>query len=113
MPAAGAQSGADGNLATASRSPRQHQAGDVRAGDQQHEADRAQQHQHGRLGIAGDEIGEGQDKHAPGRILGIGAAARAVVLDPLGENSQQGAGLLKADAGLEAGIRVVALVESV
>ena len=43
----GADGGADGDLAAARFGARQQQVGHVDAGDQQHEADRAQQHQHG------------------------------------------------------------------
>ena len=41
--AAGADGGADGDLARAAGGARQQQVGDVGAGDQQHAADRAQQ----------------------------------------------------------------------
>ena len=44
-PAAGAERAAHGELAPAPRAARQQQARDVGAGDQQHEADRAEQHQ--------------------------------------------------------------------
>ena len=55
-PAAGAERGADADLALARAGAREQQVRDVRARDQQHDADRAEQHQHPRLRARADDV---------------------------------------------------------
>ena len=67
-------SGADGDahrqLAAAAERPDQHQAGDVDADDQQHQADGAQQHEHRLANVADHRLAQRMDR---GRVVAIGA----------------------------------------
>ena len=67
-PAAGAERRADADLALARARAREEQIGDVRAGDEQHDRDRAEQHQHPRLGARADEV-IAQRPHACATVL--------------------------------------------
>jgi hypothetical protein len=99
-PASRSQCSADGDFPAAPGGARQHQAGDIRAGDEQHKTNCAQQHQHGRLGVAGDEIREGQQKHAPGGVLGIGCILRAAVAHAAAEHFHERVGSRESQPGL-------------
>ncbi len=75
-PEPGADGGAHGNLPPARLGAREQQVGDVDAGDEQHEDDRAQQNQHGPPDVLHDLIAK--TGHYDGMELGVemvGAAA--------------------------------------
>ena len=63
-PARGAEGHPDGDLARAVRRSRQQQVGDVRAGDQQHEGHRGEQHEERLPGIAHDGFLQRHHRHA-------------------------------------------------
>ena len=66
--AAGAERGANRDLALARRAARQQQVGDVRARDQQHEADRAGEHEQRRTQIAGELAVHRHEQRAPAGV---------------------------------------------
>ena len=74
-PAAGAKRRADRDLARPVHRPREEQVGDVRAGNQHHEPDRAQQHEQGRAHRTGDRYLERHDGHLARRVVGRVIAA--------------------------------------
>ena len=101
---AGAEGGADGDFFLASGGAGEQEVGDVGAGDEQHEADRAEQHEHGAADIAYDHFLDADDGHAEGAVpLAFDAHAT-------GDGVDFGLGLLDRDAGLEAGHEVVVFV---
>ena len=76
--AAGSQGGADGKLALAAGGAHQQQVGHVGAGDQQHQADGAQQHEQRFAGVADDRVAQRRSR----RIL-VGSVGKVTaVLGP-------------------------------
>ena len=67
-PRAGADGGADGDLPLAAGSAHEQQARHVGAGDQQHEADRPEQHQQQRPGVPDQRVAD--RLHREGGVLG-------------------------------------------
>ena len=98
-PAAGAERDADGNLARAPRRPREQQVGDVGAGNQQHEADRAHQRPEDQRNLrAGDAVVE---EHEIGLDVPVGVGE--IVGQPLFDALQLRAGLRQRHSGASAG----------
>ena len=97
-PAAGADGGADGELALAHGRARQQQVRHVGAGDEQNETNRAFEHQQFEPGVAHHGFAHGKYADAFGFIhpLRIGPA------ELLADYFHFGAGLFDGDAGLEA-----------
>ena len=93
-----AKRGADGDLALALRRARQQQAGDVRARDQQHETDGAEQHQERGADAADDLVAQRLQPDGAPRV-GLWKVPRL----PLGECLELGARRREARARLQAG----------
>src|SRR5262245_25987943 len=70
-PSAGAHRHTHGDFSLPRRSARQQQVGHVRAGDQQHASDGAQQDQQRRPDIANDGVSQRRDRHAIA-LIGVG-----------------------------------------
>ena len=68
-PAAGAERGADGELALPGRGPGEQKVGDVGTGDQEDEGDRPQEHEEGGADTPGHDIVERFDLHAVAGVL--------------------------------------------
>jgi hypothetical protein len=65
------------------------------------------------LRVAGDEVGERQQKHAPGRVFGIRAIAGAARLDAVAEHTRKCVGGSEGHAGSLPGDGLIALVEAI
>ncbi len=95
MPAASTQGRADGEFARTGGGSRQHETGDVRASDQQHEADRAPENQCRRLHASDRKIHVRNDGQPPSVFLarssGHGILQSTAVEDPH-ESSRLGEG---------------------
>ncbi len=96
-PAPGAQRRTDRQFLTAAEATREQQVPDVRACDQQHESDRAEQHQERGPDVADDELLQRQDRRAPARVF-----LWIVALEPLGDRVHLGLRTLDRHAGLQA-----------
>ena len=96
-----AQGGADGQLLTAALGPHQQQVGDVGAGQQQDDADRAQEHPERAADVADDVADQRLQRRRPPRPhLGPGPGA----LEPYLEHAHHvGIGLRRSDAGTQPG----------
>ena len=100
QPAApGPQGGAHGELAVAAQHPRQRQVGDVGAGQQQHQAGRAEQQPQDRPRVGGQRR---QHRRGAGAEPGLGAIdVREVLLEPLRHGGHLGGRRLEGHPGLE------------
>src|SRR5207249_1967959 len=96
LPSARAQRRADRRLLLSCRGPREEQVCDIRAGSQQHESDRAQQHQQCRFEVAREPLLHGYNGDAP--ILFLSRIKRP---EPGRDRVHLGPRLLHGHAGLQ------------
>ena len=103
-PAARAEGRPHGHLVPPAQRPREQQVGDVRAGDQEDEADRARQDRERRPHRTRELVAEGNDRHRSGRIVGgvLGS-------EPAADSIEVFAGLGEGDALFQASDRLQVL----